>query len=90
MRLPALDRYGYRARPLATTIEANEAGRALLGPDYVDLLALLDNGDGRVPVFTPDRKFISQDRWHVTQPGAAYVGAILLRHPAFADQPQRQ
>ena len=84
MRLPAGERYAYRATPLANTLEANAAARALLAPDYVDLLAMLDTGDGRVPVFTPDRKFISQDRWHVTQPGAAYVGAILFRHPAFA------
>ncbi len=87
VRLPAGERYAYRALPLANTLAANEAGRALLGADYVDLLALLDTGDGRVPVFTPDRKFISQDRWHLTQPGAAYVGAILLRHPAFANIP---
>ena len=84
MRLPADERYSYRALPLADTIAANQAAHAALGEDYVDLLAMLDNGDGRVPVFTPERKFISQDRWHVTQPGAAYVGAILLRHPAFA------
>lgn len=84
MRLPASERYAYRALPLATTVEANEAARALLGSDYVDLLAMLDSGDGRVAVFTPDRKFISQDRWHVTEPGAAYVGALLFRHPAFA------
>jgi hypothetical protein len=54
-------------------------------PDiYVDVIGMLADPQGRVPVFTPDHKFISQDREHLTRPGAAYVGGIVFRHPALA------
>jgi len=84
MLLPAAERYRYRAPPLRSIVADNRAAAAAFPPDvYVDILALLDQGDGRVPVFTPDRKLISQDRRHLTQAGARYVGAIVFQHPAL-------
>jgi hypothetical protein len=65
------------------------ARRALPGELYVDTLALLMDANGRVPLFTPDGKLISWDRQHFTRPGAAYMGEILFRDPAFAALPPR-
>ncbi len=84
MLLPPERRYAYRAMPVAYAREANALGRASLPPDiYVDMLGMLSDAEGRVAVFTPDRKFISQDNRHVTRAGARYVGSIIFRHPAL-------
>lgn len=82
MRLDPGARYAYRARPLAEIVATNDLGRASFPPEiYVDVLAMLMDANGRVPVFTPDRKFISQDRRHTTRAGARYVGALIFTHP---------
>jgi hypothetical protein len=84
MMLPPERRYAYRAMPVAYDREADALGRSAFPPDhYVDILAMLSDADGRVAVFTPDRKFISQDTRHVTRAGARYVGSIIFRHPAL-------
>ena len=85
MLLPEARRYAFRARPLAEVAADNAAARASIpAPYYVDLLALMGDGSGTVPVFTPERKFISQDRRHLTRPGAAWLGRIVLAQPQFA------
>ena len=88
MLLPAPQRYAFRPKPLRTEVATNEAAKsAFAGETYVDLLGMLMDSDGRVPWFTPDRKLVSSDRYHLTRAGAAYIGAILFRHPAFAALP---
>jgi peptidoglycan/LPS O-acetylase OafA/YrhL len=88
MLIPRDRRYAYRARPLAEMVSDNRAARAAIPPRYyVDVLGLLDDGTGTVPVFTPERKFISQDRRHLTQPGARFVGEKVFSAPAFAALP---
>lgn len=54
MLLPADQRYAYRVRPVAGLTTANAAARAVIpAANYVDLFALMDDGTGTVPVFTP-------------------------------------
>lgn len=85
MFLPAAERASVRVKPIDEAVEANDAARRALPPaNYVDVIALIGDAQGRVPVFTPDNKFISQDARHLTQPGAAYLGPILFRHPLLA------
>ncbi|WP_293987177.1 acyltransferase, partial [Sphingomonas sp.] len=82
MLLDPAVRYGYRAKVLDGAIADNERERRMVPPAlFVDLLGMLMDGDHRVAVFTPDHKFISQDRQHLTQAGAAYVGGIVFRDP---------
>lgn len=84
MRYDDGSRYSLRVAPLPHVTAADEmAKRNLAGLTYVSILDLLVASDGRVPVFTPDRKFISQDRQHLTEAGAAYLGGLLFRHPAM-------
>lgn len=79
LMLPAGQRYGYRARPLTKTVEVNRMARERLKQwGYVDVIGAIADTEGRVPVFTPEGKFISQDRNHLTQAGAAWLGGILF------------
>ena len=50
---------------------------------YVDLLALLKRPDGKIPLFTPACKLISQDGRHLTKAGAAYLGSLLVNDANF-------
>jgi peptidoglycan/LPS O-acetylase OafA/YrhL len=82
MLLDPAVRYGYRTRVLADAIADNDFKRRAVPPAlFVDLLGMLMDGERRVAVFTPDHKFISQDREHLTRAGAAYVGGIVFRDP---------
>ncbi|MGF1483363.1 MAG: acyltransferase family protein [Opitutales bacterium] len=81
MLLPEDKRYTYRAKVLQDILQANREARKVVPESmYVDLLDLLNTQDGRIKVFTPDRKFISQDRRHLTRNGALYVGQKAFEH----------
>jgi len=85
MLLPEGQRYTYRAKPLEQFVAYNnEARRIIPAKYYVDLFAMLDDGTHTVPVFTPDRKFISQDGKHLTAAGARYLGTMVFAQPQFA------
>jgi hypothetical protein len=85
MHLPADRRYQWRVHPLAELEAENRAAAAAIpAPNYLNVLSLLDDGTATVPVFTPERKFISQDRRHLTRAGARYVGSIVFAQPQFA------
>ena len=90
MLLPEDERRRYRARPYPELVEGNRDARAAIPVGmFVDLFALLDDGSGTVPVFTPDGLFISQDRRHLTQAGAEYLGRRVFALPQFAHLPPR-
>ena len=79
MRLDVAKRYSYRAKVLRDVWEENNAmARSLPNAYFVNQLAILADDDGRVPVFTNDKKIISQDRSHLTKDGAKFVGEKLF------------
>ncbi|MDF1821884.1 MAG: acyltransferase family protein [Alcanivoracaceae bacterium] len=86
MLLPERRRYQYRAMPLARVRAANDvvgsAAAEYPALEFVNPMAVLADSEGRVPVFTPRKQFISQDRTHFTRAGAQWVGRMLLAHPA--------
>lgn len=85
MRLAPTIRYAYRALPDPEVRAIDSALRRSLPPGhYVSILDLIRDAQGRVPVFTPDRKFISQDRLHLTRAGAAWLGPQLFAQPELA------
>lgn len=91
MRLPAAQRYVWRATPQSGLAAQSAAARAALpAGSYVDLLALMDDGSETVPVFTPQRKLISQDHRHLTPAGAQWLGGIVFAQPqlAFLKEPR--
>jgi hypothetical protein len=86
MHLPDDLCYSYRAEILPSCLQSNrETQDAVAKGEYVDLLGMLVGSDGRVPVFTEDRKLISPDREHLTKDGARYVGARLFQHPLLRE-----
>lgn len=82
MRLKPEERYKYRAKVLEQVWITNKKISQTLPKKYfVDLLSLISDDEGRVPVFTEDRKIISQDREHLTKDGAMFIGKKIFEHP---------
>ena len=57
-------------------LDENERLRNEWGSRYIDLIARIIDGDNTVPVFTPDKMFISQDCRHFTKAGAVYFAHL--------------
>ena len=55
----------------------NDSLKHQWGSKFINLIELIIDKDGRVPVFTPDCKFISQDCKHLTQAGAVYFAELI-------------
>lgn len=62
----------------------NRQARQVFGAAYVDVIALVGDGAGRMPVFTPQGRLISQDRLHLTPAGARWLGTIVFAQPQLA------
>jgi peptidoglycan/LPS O-acetylase OafA/YrhL len=56
--------------------EENNRKKAEWNERYIDLIDLIIDENGKVPVFTPDCKFISQDCAHFTHAGAKYFARL--------------
>ena len=54
-------------------IDMNESDKKECGDSLIDLIGILQNEDGRIPVFSDERKMISHDCYHLTQGGARYI-----------------
>jgi peptidoglycan/LPS O-acetylase OafA/YrhL len=67
-----------RVAPLQSVTEFNLALKVRLGDDFVDLMATLKDDEGRVPLFTPEGRFITFDTNHLTRSGAVFVGKKLF------------
>lgn len=57
--------------------EANERFREMWGDRFIDLIGPVADKERRVPVFTPDGKFISQDTNHLTPAGARFYAGLV-------------
>ncbi|QJB69743.1 acyltransferase family protein [Parasphingorhabdus halotolerans] len=78
-------RYTYQTKVVPEYLESNELGlKSFEKSEYVDVLALISQREGYVPVFTEDRKFISQDREHLTPAGAKFVGERIFQGPILS------
>ena len=54
-------------------VEMNVSDKKECGDRFVDLIGALQNDDGRIPVFSDEKKMISHDCYHLTQGGAKYI-----------------
>lgn len=57
-------------------LEENEFMKEMWGDRYINYIDKIIDENLTVPVFTPDKMFISQDCRHLTQAGAAYFAVI--------------
>lgn len=79
-------RRNFRPQVYAGARRQNEADRArIVDAEYVDLLSMLMDADGRVPLVSPEGQLISEDGGHLTRAGARFVGKLLFEHPTLRD-----
>lgn len=84
MRLPEDRRYTYRASPMPWALPENRALEAALPRgSFINMMAAISDEQGKVPLFTPDRRLISQDGLHLTPAGARWLGGIIFALPQF-------
>jgi peptidoglycan/LPS O-acetylase OafA/YrhL len=67
----------YRASMKSGVLESNRILKKEWGERYIDLIDLIADSKGKVLVFTPEGKFISQDTAHFTKYGARFFAALL-------------
>lgn len=71
------DYFGQRTEMEAGYFERNEVLRSDWENRYIDLITPIMDEERRVPVFTPEGLFISQDCRHLTPAGASFYALIL-------------
>ncbi len=67
----------YRIRIISDILTLNDLNKQRWGRRYIDLISIIADQKGRVLVYTPDGKFISQDCIHFTEAGAQYYAELL-------------
>jgi peptidoglycan/LPS O-acetylase OafA/YrhL len=71
------DYKNYRTSMKTGVSEINTNLKREWGPKYIDLIGLVSNPEGKVLVFTPDGKYLSQDTRHLTKYGAIFFAKLL-------------
>lgn len=71
------DYLNYRTKMKTGVFDNNQTLKKFWGDKYIDLIELVSDSTGRVLVYTPDGKFISQDTTHLTEHGAKYFAKLL-------------
>ena len=66
-----------KALPDSDFVSANLQAKQIFGERYIDLMNPVMDNEGRVHVFTPSGKLISQDCRHLTQAGARHYAQLL-------------
>ena len=64
-------------------LKINEDLKAQWGNRYIDLIGMVIDEQGKVPVFTDSCKFISQDTRHLTRAGAIYFARLIDHNQSF-------
>ena len=65
-------------------LELNKQWKNEWGNHYIDFMGMAMNENGRIPVFTPDGKFISQDCEHLTKEGAQWYASMINWDEVFS------
>ena len=71
------DYHNYRTPMKKGYFEKNKTYKEKWGANYIDLVALIADSTGKVLVFTPEGKFLSQDTAHLTKHGAVFFAQLL-------------
>lgn len=71
------DYFKQRIEVRESFVAKNARLRELYGERYLDLIGLLMDEENKVPVFTPDNHYISQDCEHFSKGGAVYFSQLI-------------
>ncbi|TWV93009.1 hypothetical protein [Chitinophaga pinensis] len=64
-------------------LKINNELKAQWGSRYIDLIGMVIDEQGRMPVFTDSCMFISQDTRHLTRAGAIYFARLIDHDKSF-------
>jgi peptidoglycan/LPS O-acetylase OafA/YrhL len=72
----------YRAEVIPEVLESNRLAREVIPEDsFVDVLSLIADDEGRVPLLDESGLLLSEDGAHPTVAGARFVGQRVFEHP---------
>lgn len=71
------DYFNLRVKMEKGYIESNNTYKELYGDRYLDIIGLVIDEKGTMPVFTPDHRFISQDCRHFSMGGAKWFATLI-------------
>ncbi|MEN6617599.1 MAG: hypothetical protein ABFD12_13665, partial [Syntrophorhabdus sp.] len=71
------DYFSQRTKMEDGYLEFNKKLKYKWGSKYIDLIEKIMDEKGTVPVFSPNKMFISQDCRHFTKAGASYFSQLL-------------
>ena len=72
-----LDYFEQRTKMDIKYYEHNEKMKSLYGDRYLDLIGLVIDENGTMPVFTPDHHYVSQDCRHFSKGGAVWFSQLI-------------
>lgn len=72
-----------RVKPLPNIVAFNTMANRVI-PNYIDVMSLVADQDGRVNVFTDQGRLITYDTNHLTKDGARYLGEIVFSESELA------
>ena len=58
-------------------MDLNNRMKSYCGERYIDLISLVIDDNGTMPVFTPDHHFVSQDCRHFSMGGAKWFAKLI-------------
>lgn len=64
-------------------LKINNDLKSQWGNKYIDLIGMVIDENGKVPVFTDSCMFISQDTRHLTRAGAIYFARLIDHNQSF-------
>ena len=71
------DYFDLRVKMEKGYVESNNSYKELYGERYLDIIGLVIDEKGTMPVFTPDKKFVSQDCRHFSMGGAKWFATLI-------------
>jgi peptidoglycan/LPS O-acetylase OafA/YrhL len=77
IRNSSIDLISYRSKMKKGVFQDNNDLKIMWGEKYLDLIGLISDSSGKVLVFTPEGKFISQDTVHFTKDGAVFFSSLI-------------
>jgi hypothetical protein len=75
--------YSQRTKLGKKEVALNNQLREQWGNKFIDIIGYIIDGNNTVPIFTPDKRFISQDCTHLTKSGAEYFAKLLEEDKEF-------
>ena len=71
------DYYAQKIILKSSILQRNNNLKNIYKNSYIDLINIISDNKRKIPIFTPNHKFISHDGMHLTQAGAIFYSTKL-------------